>query len=799
MESPEKPIYRFENIEVNTLRGYLMRGDVEQHLRQKAFQVLVYLLEQRGRLVTKDELMSEVWNNVAVTDDALVQCIKEIRRVTGDDSHRPRFIKTVPKAGYRFIGQIEEHFTTTSVISTEEITSVEIEYDEEDFYDEEQFRHTADARALLSVDKFVSLSPRRRVPAFPRHFFAAALILIVSAAIFLPLYFSLSKQSSLAVSLSDKPGKRGIAVMFFENQSRTAEFEWMREGLADMLITNFSRSEKLSVLSRQQLHILLERNGLKTGDDINPEKALEIAQKSHAEFVVVGSFARWGDKLRLDVKIHNVETGQMETAESLTVEKPEQILSEIDLLCLKLIKNLNISEPQRPQRLADVMTDNLEAYRYYSTAVEKAQSFHNKEAIELLEKAVALDPEFAMAHARIGHTYAITWGWTEKAKPQLEKAFALSNRLTEKDRLYITAWYAIANLDYPSAIQSFQDIVSKYPAEVEAYLRLGYLLRGEEKYDEAIKVLRQGLAIDQESSAIYNALGLIYSLLGRHDEAIVMHERYVELAPNESNAHDSLAMSYQWAGRYENAIAEYHRALELDADFEIAYAHLGTAYFQTGRYRTAIEWYKKYISIAPSRMESARGYSYISHVYQKQKNAAAAIQAAKQAIKEDEFNVREMFLIASERGDRVTAGKLEKQLFSALGFTNRGSRLSPRFAFYNHGYIAMKNGRTDEALENFREALRHSPPTWDIDPAEDCLAKAYLETGRIDEAVAEYERILRLNPNYPLARFHLAQAYEQKGLNDKAREAYRDFLETWKNADTDIPEIISAQKSISEL
>ena len=80
---------------------------------------------------------------------------------------------------------------------------------------------------------------------------------------------------------------------------------------------------------------------------------------------------------------------------------------------------------------------------------------------------------------------------------------------------------------------------------------------------------------------------------------------------------------------------------------------------------------------------------------------------------------------------------------------------------------------------------------------EDCLANAYLELGRLDEAIAEYERILRLNPNYPLVRYHLAQAYERKGLRDQARAEYERFLQVWKDADGNIPAVVGAKKALS--
>ena len=77
----------------------------------------------------------------------------------------------------------------------------------------------------------------------------------------------------------------------------------------------------------------------------------------------------------------------------------------------------------------------------------------------------------SMAHARIGYTYAVSWGIADKAKPHLEKAFKLAERLSEKDRLNINAWYAIANLDYPNAIQIYREIIAKYPLETESYWR----------------------------------------------------------------------------------------------------------------------------------------------------------------------------------------------------------------------------------------------------------------------------------------------------------------------------------------
>ncbi len=794
MDVLEGQIFCFSDVEVDTRLGCLRRAGGEQHLRQKSFQVLVYLLENRDRLVTKNELIDTIWRETAVTDGVLVQCIKEIRHTLGDDHNLPLYIKTVPKAGYRFIGKISELPESAvklramdTVVQTEEVTRIEVEYEDEELLgagvSHAPFAYQKAKNLLRTISIIVLLSAVGGFSLF-----------------YMSKYISGQQQASADIVLPSTPGKKSLAVMYFDNNSDNPELAWLREGLADMLITNLSRSPKLNILSRQQLQTLLERNGYENAGKLSFEIVSDLAKKSRAESFVAGSFASSGEAIRLDVKLYDTQTGDLKAVETSTIEKPDLIFAEIDRLALRLANKLDSMpfEHEDQAGLGLTMTANLEAYRYYSLAVNAAQSLHNKEAIDLLEKAVALDSQFAMAHARIGYIYAVTWGISDKAKPYLEKAFSLSDRLTEKDRLRIAAWYSIANLDYPNAIEFYRQIIMKYPTETESYLRLGNLLSGEEENEEAVKVFKQGLAIDSDASLLYNALGGLYSMLGRHDDAIAMHRQYVALAPNEPNAHDSLGLSYQWAGFYQQAIYEYRRAIALKPSFEVATIHLANAYFQTGQYRDAIELYKKYISISPSDFERARGYSAIAQVYRRLKKFNLANEAARQAIKKKDNYIGEVYLIAVEMGHKKGARQLEKKLFNGPSGSNRGRRILSRYKFYFRGILALEKNQTDEALAEMKKAVRHLPPTYDMDPLEDCLAQALLRLNRIDEAVAEYERILRLNPNYPLARFHVALALEKKGQNERARENYKLFLESWRDADTDIPEIIAARKSLSE-
>jgi tetratricopeptide (TPR) repeat protein/DNA-binding winged helix-turn-helix (wHTH) protein len=779
-------IYRLDGIEIDTAQACLKRDGKEQHLRQQTFQVLIYLLENRQRLITKNELIEGIWQDTAVTDNALEQCLAEIRKVLGDDSRNPRFIKTVPRAGYRFIGSLEEVCLDPSeAVETKEVPAIVLA---------ERRR-----KPVAVAEPQVLGTAKNKQQAV----LISILVILISAAA-VGLYFiqrGWSPQGSLAsVTLPEVTGKRTIAVMFFDNQSGSADLDWLREGLTDMLITDLSNSNQLTVLSRQQLHLLLERIGHKELEQIKLDEALDVARRSQAKIVVLGSFARLGEQIRIDVHLHDARDGQLLAAERLVVDQPAQILTQLDLLSLRLASHLGVSPaaPEAGTGLTSVMTDNLEAYRYYSLAVEKAQGLQNTEAIALLQKAINLDPQFAMAYARIGYVYGVTGSEPDKAKPYLQKGFQLSHRLTERDKLYINAWYAIANLDSSDAINSFRGIIFHYPLEVEAYWRLARVLTGKRRYEEALEIAKQGLVMDPGAKDLYNTLGGIYIDLGRHDEAIAMYRRYVELGPEEPNAHDSLGLAYQWAGRYSEAIEEYQRALALKPDFAIPSVHLGNTYFQQGRYQEASSQYQSYFRSASSDNYRARAWHSISVVSWNERKLTETERAAKEEVKYDKNGVGDLLRVTLERNDRAAAEKFEKILESNL-LPERPDRGATRELFFYRGYFEFKTGRGAEAVESFRQALKQRPVIWDVDPLEDCLANAYLELGRLDEAIAEYERILRLNPNYPLAHYHLGQAYERQGLRNQARTEYESFLQVWKNADPDIPEVVAAKMVLGNL
>ena len=801
-------VYRCENVEIDPSLGCLKRGGLEFHLRQQSFHLLLYMIERRQRLISKEELIENFWQDAAVTDNAVVQCIKEIRKALGDDPHEPRFIRTVHKIGYRFIANVvEEPLPAEDPNPHQDLERADPSGVIESLRIEAQ-PAPAETKACGSEENpdsgNTARTVRARTPFMELKSWLLWIVLGLAAAggiLFVWTMLRHAAASRIEVTLPRVPGRRAIAVMYFENQSANANLNWLSEGLADMFITDLARYDKLTVLSRQQLYLLLERNGRHRRNGILFDEALDIARKSHAEDVLLGSFLTLGDKILINVRLFETAGGQLLFADQFTVDQPADILTRIDLLSPTLAAHLGVSPPdvRHQTGLAEAMTNDLEAYRYYSLGVSKAQAFQNAQATALLRKAIQLDPKFAMAYARIGYAYSVTDFLPEKGRPFLAKAIQLSDHLTPKDQLFVKAWYAIALQDYPAAIRTMQQIVDQFPLETEAYARLARLLYGEERPQETIAVLRRGLAIDPDFGDLFNVLGICYLGLGRYDEAIAAHRHYVHLAPAAPNSHDSLGMSFQQSGRYESAAAEYNTALSLDPEFEPAIIHLGDVYFQQGRYRDALRQYQRYIQVTQSDTARAVGYNSLAQVFWRQRDFGRANQAARNETRFANGAVWSELLLSLERGETARAVQLKGRFlkyFQDVPNPGRGSRDERRSYDYYLGSLALHEKQPSQAIAHFQAALRHLPPTSGQDLYEDCLANAYLEVGRLDEAILEYDRVLHLDPNYPLAQYHLAQAYQRKGKTGQARAAYERFLQIWKSADLDIPEVVDAKKQL---
>jgi tetratricopeptide (TPR) repeat protein/DNA-binding winged helix-turn-helix (wHTH) protein len=751
-------IYRTEEVEVDVTHNCVRRLGTDHVLRHQSFQVLLYLLERSGKLVSKEELTAEIWRDAAVTDNALTQCIAEIRKAFGDDSRNPTYIRTISRVGYSFMAPVElvledsiSKFAlpaTHKIDAVPEIPALAVEPG--------TLQGLANHPSALIASKPEIPAPpslsSARTSSRKKNYFAVGIC--CGVLILLGLLIGADRRdASNAQPVVPLTSGHSLAVMYFENESQRGEFDWLRQGLTDMMITDLSRSGELHVLSRQQLSLLVDS---KDGQ-ASLSQAMHVAQTIHAADFLTGSFCALDGQFRIDIQLHDARNGQIIFADHSVFPNPSSILSQVDVLAEHLANAMALNSITKPN-IAEVTTNNVEAYQYYSLGVEKAQEFENSQALSLLKQATELDPGFAMAYARIGYAYALSDFAPEKGKPYFEKALQLSGHLSEKDRLSIQAWYAISKADYTTAAQTLSRISQLYPQETEAYSRLARLLRAEERPQEALAILHRGLEVNPDDKDLNNALGFVLLSLHRYPEAIDTYQRYVELAPNEPNAHDSLGMAYEQSGSYEDAVNEYNRALALNAEFEPSIIHLGDTYYQTGQYGKAVIQYQKYIQIANTTDAQALGYGNLALVYLAMNQMPEAERAAASELKSNPNAVWGSLVIALKKSDHATVEHLKQVLLKGIPTQERGTPGDQRTKFYYAGYIDLQEGNAQKALAEFSTALRHLPPSSGIDTYEDCLANAELQLGHFQEAATEFSRILQLNPNYPQARAHLAEA-----------------------------------------
>jgi DNA-binding winged helix-turn-helix (wHTH) protein/tetratricopeptide (TPR) repeat protein len=748
MELRERPVYRIGEFELTPAQAMLDRSGQTIPLRAKTLQVLLHLVDHADRFVNKEELFGKIWPDTAVTDDALSQCIADLRKAFADDSKSPSYILTKPRVGYRLIAPV-----TVSV-------------------------RTTPARAAEPAPEPAATTPRRNWP-LSIGLGAVLLLAVMGGGAWL------MRDRATSVSAT---GKRAVAVMFFENRTSNAELDWFREGLADMLITGLSRSPELLVLSRGQMHALLSGASAASGQP----PLMEIARRSNSDRVVTGAFTALERAIRVDIQVLNAGDGSVIGGESLTVANEDELLTRIDLLTSRVALRLGAVTPSG----SAPVTTSLEAFRNYSLALERAAGFQNTEAIELLRRAIVLDPEFAMAHARIGYVHAVTWNLAEAARPHLERAFKLIDRLTPLDRLYVTAWYWIAHQDYQRATGGFRELIADYPNEIEAYESLGDLLRGENRHADALSVLAQAIAIDAKSAPILRLRAGIQAQLRQHDQAIASARAASELLPNEPAVHDELGEVLAWAGRVGEAADAYHRAMALNPRFERAIVHLANLHFQTGRYREAGRLYQQFIEIAPSDLERGRGWGRVAWLRICQEDWAGARQAASLERKFDPTGVWNSIALALRTNDSASLRSLEPGI-AQFPYTSRGSRTSPRYRMFFDGYLAVKTGKVEEGLRLLRDLQRFAPPYWSMETYEDALAQALADLGRTGEAIIEYQRVIGVQPHLARAHYQLAKLYERQGEHREAQTKYRDFLALWTGADPDLRSMIAARAALN--
>jgi tetratricopeptide (TPR) repeat protein len=404
-----------------------------------------------------------------------------------------------------------------------------------------------------------------------------------------------------------------IAVMTFTNRTGDAQFDYLCEAIPNLLITNLEESKYLSVMTWERIHDLLKILGKKDMRMVGEDLGFELCTMDGVETVVMGSFTKLGNKFVTEVKVLEVSTKKMLKSSSSEGEGIESILNnQINELSRDIAKGASTYErviKTTEFQIMEVTTTSMEAYNYFVRGRKDWVEFHYDDARRFLEKAIELDSTFAFAYFWLSYVYQNLRNYKARDKT-IKKAKLFSDKVTEKERLYIEYEYASdVEVNQEKVFRILKQLTTKYPKEKRAHMLLAGEYRNEKLFYKAIEENNKALELDPNYGISLNDLGYIYIAIGGYDTAMEYFQRYAAAYPGDANPFDSMGDLYFQMGLLDRALAKYKQAIDVEPDYYSS-AKIAYIYMLREDYIGAMEWISHFVAMAPSAGMKVRGYRY---------------------------------------------------------------------------------------------------------------------------------------------------------------------------------------------
>ena len=769
---------RFQDFELDPGRFELRRDRHRIRLERKPLELLILLAEKQGQLVAREEIIERVWGKDFFFDAerGVNNAIRKIRAALGDDSERPRFVETVVGKGYRFIGPIEVLARPAA--------------------EQPPTRESESAQALpveRPMARFqVVLAWKVVVPAL-----LAVLALAAGA------YFYFHRAPLLTE-------KDTIVLADFTNTTGDAVFDGaLRQGLAVQL----EQSPFLSLVSEQRIQQTLRLMGQPPDVRLTPQIARELCQRTGSAAVLDGSIAGLGSQYVLGLRAVNCRTGDSLAQEQATADGKEGVLRALSEAASKLRSKLGESL-RTTQKLAtpieEATTSSLEALKAYSMGRRVTFARGHAAALLYFQRAVELDPNFAVAYGHLALSYS-NLGQATRASENAKKAFDLRERVSEPERYRVSAFYYSVTGQLDKASQTYELWKQSYPRDDIPPKNLGDICMRLGQWDKALRETQESMRLEPNAAVTNSNLAQVQLALNRTDEARTTVEQalarkldayYLRLALYETaflrGDQETMQQQLAWAA---GRSGEEDWLLSAQSDTE--------AYF--GRLAKAREFFQRAVDSA--RRADAKETAALWQVNAALREAefgntsSARQDAAAALVLVSGKDVRSVAALALARaGDAVQAQKLAESL----------NKDFPQDTIVQGYWLPSIRAAIELNTKNAAmaiELLKTAAP-YELGQCEPfqlgmlypvyLRGQAYLLARQGKEAAAEFQKMIDhrgIVLNFPLgalAHLQLARAYALEGDKAKARAAYDEFLNLWKAADPDIPVLRQARAEFAK-
>ena len=550
---PTCRLLRFDNFELDLRAGELRKGGVKLRLQGQPIQVLTALLSSPGDLVTREEMRAQVWpaETFVDFDHGLHNAIARIRETLGDSAEKPRYIETLPRRGYRFVGRVER-------VGSQEI---------------------ATAAAVEPVVK--ALAPENSVEKHGPLKFVLWIVLTLIASL-LVIAPSVLHRSSV-------PVVRSIAVLPLDNFSGDPAQEYFADGMTDELITDLAKVGALKVVSRTSVMRYK-----------NTKKGLpEIARELNVDGIIEGSVTRSGQRVRITAQLLYGPTDKHLWAETYERDMGDilKLQGEVaDAIAQQVRAQLT---PSQAAQLRGKYVLNPAAYDAYlrGHVIYTNDNSHPealKKAQHYFEESLHHDPNFALAYAGLAGTYVYSAfagalprnQAYQSAKQALAKAVELDDTIGEAHDVLGTLSSSF-EWDWQVADREYARAIALAPSYSCAHEDRAIFLAQTGRRAEAIAEIKKIDQLDYGFSSAQTETWAYFELRD-YPSLIEAAGRGLLLNPNDSFQHYALGVGYEGTGKLREAISEYQKAIEISGDSRstVALAH---AYSTAGKKAEALK------------------------------------------------------------------------------------------------------------------------------------------------------------------------------------------------------------------
>ena len=572
--------YRFLDFELDPGRYELRRKGRNVPLEKIPMDLLILLLEKKGDLVSREEIIERIWGkDVFVDSEAGINtAIRKIRQSLHDDPENPRFIQTVVGRGYRFL----------PLIKVVKEPPVDLN---------ETSTNTVDSPSIV---------PREVPSPHSWMIWAVGSVLVVFVLVLLGANVRGSRDWLLGRS---RPAAiRSLAVLPLENLSRDPGEEYFTDGMTDELITDLAQIGELRVISRTSV---MRFKGTR-------KPLPEIARELNVDAVVEGTVERYGDHVRVRAQLIRAADDRHLWAETFERE-PEDILALQSEVASAIARQVQVKLLPGPRGgVRPVKSAVYEEYLKGRFAWNKRSEAGLQEGIEHFQQAIATDPNYAAAYSGLADSYT-TMGYLsyiapKEAFPQARaaavKALELDSTLAEPHAslAYVRFYH---DWDWPGAEAEFRQAVALNPNYAAAHDWYSYFLTAVGRPEEALVEIRRAQEIDPLSLVISTDIGFQLYYQKRYDEAISQLRKTLQMNPKFPLAHLWLGRAYQQKQMYEEAIAEYRETDAALPDWVVTLAAIGNVEGVAGKRREARDILAKLNTLAQKKYVTPYGVALV--------------------------------------------------------------------------------------------------------------------------------------------------------------------------------------------